>query len=826
MSFSSFDLFSRDSIDNSGPLTPATDTISNGLIDISLTAVDDFGLEGDEALTFAIAGAPDSYAIGDLVSTLTIQGNNAATVSIAATDATASETDDSGQFTVMLSNPSDTETVTLTLNSVISGNVNITVDAAPATVNLIDDDLAEVNLAFGFEAAFPSSFDLASLDSENGFLLNDIDSEDFSSRSVSAAGDVNGDGIDDLIISIYLTDAKGKSHVVLGSGNGFVINGVNSGDLFGNSVSSAGDINSDGRDDLIIGAPLAEPDSDKSFSGQSYVLFGSTDDFNAGIEISELNIANGFVLNGDDFGGSGISISGAGDVNDGGIDDIIIGAQFANDTGASYLVFGSASTPIITDILLEGSAATLSIYRTDDGIGSVDVAINLGGTASLDDYSFSIGALIENANNAQLIVTVPAEQEQVDVAITAVDDGVLEDNETLIFTIEDDPSYAINNGSGMLTIADDDAATVSIAPIADAAEPNTHDLFTVRLSNPSETDTVLPCRVSGQATPDVDYAALSGEVTILARETTADTDVSTLDDSVAEASETLTITLESMVTESSAISLDEPNRTATLLLLSDIDITPDEDLFNFEQYVLQEALEEDRWLVLNPVILGDVPIAKMFDETYYLANNSDVANAVKEGTFSSGYDHFVQFGWLEGRNPSTLFKEAFYRSENPDVDAAIAEEGFNSGFQHHMMYGHVENRRPSELFDPNDSLLNNPDVQNAVDQKFFTSSFQHFVSFGLAEGRSPDMLLFNENHYLQQYDDVRMAIANQTFDSGYQHYLLCGQREGRNPSLHFNEASYRTLNPDVARAVDNGLFASGFEHYLEFGRAEGRDVFA
>ena len=88
------------------------------------------------------------------------------------------------------------------------------------------------------------------------------------------------------------------------------------------------------------------------------------------------------------------------------------------------------------------------------------------------------------------------------------------------------------------------------------------------------------------------------------------------------------------------------------------------------------------------------------------------------------------------------------------------------------------------------------------------------------------MLLFNENHYLQQYDDVRMAIANQTFDSGYQHYLLFGQREGRNPSLHFNEASYRTLNPDVARAVDNGLFASGFEHYLEFGRAEGRDVFA
>jgi hypothetical protein len=58
----------------------------------------------------------------------------------------------------------------------------------------------------------------------------------------------------------------------LNGANGFVINGVNEGDNSGSSVSAAGDINSDNFDDLMIGAPLADPNGDDS--GASYVVFG------------------------------------------------------------------------------------------------------------------------------------------------------------------------------------------------------------------------------------------------------------------------------------------------------------------------------------------------------------------------------------------------------------------------------------------------------------------------------------------------------------------------------------------------------------------------
>ena len=56
-----------------------------------------------------------------------------------------------------------------------------------------------------------SQFDLSSLDGTNGFQINGIDSEDLSGNSVSSAGDVNGDGIDDIIIGAEYADPDGKS---------------------------------------------------------------------------------------------------------------------------------------------------------------------------------------------------------------------------------------------------------------------------------------------------------------------------------------------------------------------------------------------------------------------------------------------------------------------------------------------------------------------------------------------------------------------------------------------------------------------------------------
>ena len=213
--------------------------------------------------------------------------------------------------------------------------------------------------------AFPAQFNLADLNGENGFVLNGIDRADFSGRSLSGAGDINGDGFDDLIIGAQEADPNGsysgESYVVFGSdagfeaalnlseldgSNGFVLGGIDAGDGSGVSVSGAGDINGDGFDDLIIGAFGAEPNG--SYSGESYVVFGSDAGFEAALNLSELDGSNGFVLGGIDAGDfSGFRVSGAGDINGDGIDDLIIGAFGAEPNGSlsgeSYVVFGSAA---------------------------------------------------------------------------------------------------------------------------------------------------------------------------------------------------------------------------------------------------------------------------------------------------------------------------------------------------------------------------------------------------------------------------------------------------------------------------------------------------
>ncbi len=232
------------------------------------------------------------------------------------------------------------------------------------------------------------SLELFALDGTNGFVINGIDNYDSSGR-VSNAGDINGDGIDDLIIGAPSADpngqeSAGESYVVFGgtdvgeSGslelseldgtNGFVINGIDQDDRSGYSVSNAGDINGDGIDDLIIGAPSADPNGQES-AGESYVVFGGANVGESGsLELSELDGTNGFVINGiDEYDGSGSSVSNAGDINGDGIDDLIISASGAdpngkNDAGESYVVFGG------TDV---GESGSLELSELDGTNGFV-----------------------------------------------------------------------------------------------------------------------------------------------------------------------------------------------------------------------------------------------------------------------------------------------------------------------------------------------------------------------------------------------------------------------------------------------------------------------
>ncbi|WP_256091012.1 Ig-like domain-containing protein, partial [Nostoc sp. KVJ20] len=262
-------------------------------------------------------------------------------------------------------------------------------------------------VVFGSNSGFDAQLNLSSLDGSNGFVINGIAAFNYLGISVSSAGDINGDGFDDLIIGAFRADPNGQSragssYVVFGrnsgfdaqfnlssldGSNGFVINGIDSGDYSGDSVSSAGDINGDGFDDLIIGASGADPNG-QFRAGESYVVFGRNNGFAAQFNLSSLDGSDGFVINGINAGDdSGSSVSSAGDINGDGFDDLIIGAPFADpngqSVGSSYVVFGFASpTPTNKPPIAVNDTAT-----TDE-----DTAVNINVLAN-DSNSLRVTAI-------------------------------------------------------------------------------------------------------------------------------------------------------------------------------------------------------------------------------------------------------------------------------------------------------------------------------------------------------------------------------------------------------------------------------------------------
>lgn len=246
-------------------------------------------------------------------------------------------------------NSSDTPTGGRTISITVNDGV---LTSAAATLEITVTPEADATLA------------LSALNGTNGFRLDGIDANDISGASTSSAGDINGDGFEDILIGTYGAAAgAGESYVIFGSAsgwaasfdlstldgsNGFLLGGTDAGDSLGYDVGKAGDVNDDGIDDLIIGAIGADP-SGNNGAGESYILFGKNTAFSPTIDLSALDGTDGFRLDGVvAAGASGYSVFSAGDINGDGIGDIFTGAWNINpggvtDAGTAYIVFGKSS---------------------------------------------------------------------------------------------------------------------------------------------------------------------------------------------------------------------------------------------------------------------------------------------------------------------------------------------------------------------------------------------------------------------------------------------------------------------------------------------------
>jgi hypothetical protein len=226
------------------------------------------------------------------------------------------------------------------------------------------------------------------LDSENpteAVRLTDGEELNGFGKDISGVGDVNNDGYDDFIVGAKhakggaFNRSIGKAYLYLGGDdiNNLTIvelEGEKDGDNFGCSVSGAGDVNNDGYDDFIVGAYGF--DGRSTNSGKAYLYLGGGD-------VNNLNIV---AFEGKDrYDNLGTSVSGAGDVNGDGYEDIIIGFKKGsnNNKGEAYVFYGGETVDAVPGITFSGTDSSYSMKVSSagdvNGDGYDDVMIGVIG---------------------------------------------------------------------------------------------------------------------------------------------------------------------------------------------------------------------------------------------------------------------------------------------------------------------------------------------------------------------------------------------------------------------------------------------------------------
>lgn len=342
-------------------------------VDLGPIEQEDIGIE--EAADFTVIGSFDDglacrLASGD------VNGDGLTDLVIGAGSADNNQRAQSGSVYVVFGSPNPTDVDLADFDDNIQGEAGFRIDG-PDDLSLAGEELdvaGDVNgdglddivvgavfsgtyIVFGQDHSVPvdlRSFDLG-VQGPRGYRITHRPPSRNALYSVAGLGDVNGDGTPDIGIGLIPSNrlrARGKAYVAFGKATtdsqsvndpdlGFVIGTDRMGRRTGESIDGVGDMNGDGRREVIVG----EPDlySEKRHGG-AYVVFGKTS--GAEVLVEDLGL-RGFSISNASMGHAGIGVAGLGDVNGDGKPDVAIGDPSASPRGRGgagivYVVYGKA----------------------------------------------------------------------------------------------------------------------------------------------------------------------------------------------------------------------------------------------------------------------------------------------------------------------------------------------------------------------------------------------------------------------------------------------------------------------------------------------------
>jgi hypothetical protein len=238
------------------------------------------------------------------------------------------------------------------------------------------------------QAALPQQAGRADLGSDVHLRIDGAIGGGRTGAAVAGAGDVNGDGRGDVVVGAPQETARGRSgsgsaYVIFGTGSpttvdlaqvgarGFRIDGAADGDRLGTAVGGAGDVNGDGLADVVLGAPEADANG-RGGSGTAFVVFGRREASGA-VDLAALGGA-GFRIDGAAaLDNAGAAVAGAGDVNGDGRADVVVGAPRAGNnsrpgSGSVAVVFGTGQAAAVDLATLGGAGFRI------DGAAALDNA--------------------------------------------------------------------------------------------------------------------------------------------------------------------------------------------------------------------------------------------------------------------------------------------------------------------------------------------------------------------------------------------------------------------------------------------------------------------